>query len=90
MDDETREAAKRRIHKKRHFWGLVLSFSALTILMNVIWLVSGAPDGYWPLWPTIGFLIALFFVGSSTFGPRNRPITEEEIDREARRLSGGR
>lgn len=90
MEPEIREAARKQILKKRAFWGLVVTFSVLALLFNVIWFFTGDRDSYWPLWPMIGFAIALLGTGINTFGAGQRPITEEQIDREARRMQGGR
>lgn len=87
MDDELRAAARKRIKAKRDFWNLVLVFAISAIIVNAIWFFSGA-SYYWPAWPMLGFVIALFFVGLSTFGPGSRPISDEQIDREVRKFKG--
>jgi len=89
MDEDIREAARKRIKAKRDFWGMVLIFLALTILLNVLWLIGGYQQYYWPMWPMIGFALATVFTAFNVYGPGGRPITDEAVDREVRRLKGG-
>jgi hypothetical protein len=49
----------------------------------IIWAVSGAGD-FWPVWVMLGFAIALAASAWNACGPRQRPITEDEIQREMR------
>lgn len=87
MNEELRDIARKRIKAKRDFWNLVFVFAIVTVIVNAVWLFSGV-GYYWPAWPMLGFVIALFFNGLSAFGPGNRPISEDAVDREVRKLSG--
>ncbi|QIM19500.1 2TM domain-containing protein [Leucobacter coleopterorum] len=88
MSEDLRDIARKRLKAKRDFWGLVSTFVVITIVLNVIWFLSGYRDYYWPAWPMLGFTIATFFNGINAFGPGSRPITDEAIDREIRKLNG--
>ena len=89
MTEDIRDAARKRIKGRRDFWTMVLIFIVVTVLLNVLWFVNIPADGYyWPMWPMIGFGIAIVFTAISTFGPGSRPITEERIDEEIRRMGG--
>ena len=89
MNDDIREVARKRIKARSDFWVMVGIIAALSVLFTVIWLFSGSPDGFWPAWPMLGFAIATFFNGFATFGPASRPITEDRIDAEIRKINGG-
>ena len=91
MTEDIREAARKRIKGRRDFWTMLFVFVVITILLNVIWLTSSSDAAnryYWPMWPMIGFAIATVFSAFSTFGPGSRPITEDRIDEEVRRMGG--
>nr|WP_279550819.1 2TM domain-containing protein [Leucobacter weissii] len=83
-----REAARKRIEGKRAFWRLLFVFVIIAIILNVVWLASGYREYYWPVWPMLGFAIALLFTALNAFGPGSKPISDEAIDREVRRING--
>lgn len=90
MTDDIREVARKRIKARREFWTMVMIFVVITILLNVIWYITSGVSGYyWPMWPMIGFGIAIVFNALSTFGPGSMPITDQRIDAEIRRMGGG-
>lgn len=88
MSEDLREVARKRIKAKRDFWYMVIIFVVLALLLNGIWLFTGTHSYYWPMWPMIGFALATIFTAINTFGPGGRPITDEAIDREMRKLKG--
>lgn len=88
MNDEMRAAARKRIKARRDFWSMVAGFVIITVVLNVVWFLSGSGSYYWPAWPMLGFLIATAFTGFNTFGPGSKPITDEDINREIRRMGG--
>ena len=88
MSDDIREFARKRIKARRDFWYMIGIFVIVTIIVTAVWAISGG--GYfWPMWPIFGFAIATLFSALSTFGPASRPITQERIDEEVRRMGGG-
>lgn len=88
MSEDIRDVARKRLKAKRDFWSMVLTFVVITIVINIIWFLSGYRSYYWPAWPMLGFVIATLFTGISAFGPGNKPISDEAIDREVRKLRG--
>lgn len=86
--DDLRTFARKRIKAKREFWNLVFIFVIITVIVNTVWLYTGPNDYYWPMWPMLGFGIATLFTALGAYGPGGRPISEEQIDREIRRLRG--
>ena len=89
MSDDIRDVARKRIKARSDFWVMVGIFAGLSVLFTVIWFIGGADSYFWPAWPMLGFAIATFFNGLSTFGPGSRPITEDRIDAEVRKINGG-
>lgn len=88
MNEQLRIQATKRIKARRDFWNLVMTFAIITIIINAIWYFSGYRGYYWPAWPMLGFVIALLFTALGTFGPKSRPISEEKIEQEMRKMQG--
>lgn len=86
--DDLREVARKRVKAKREFWNLVLIFIIVALIINAVWYFSGYRDYYWPAWPMLGFAIATLFTALGAYGPGSRPISDEQIDREIRKLKG--
>jgi len=85
MDDDAREAAIKRLKAKRDFWTHVATYVIVNAMLVGIWALSGA--GYfWPVWSIGAWGVGLAFHAWSTFG--ERPITEEQIQREMRKREG--
>jgi hypothetical protein len=79
--DDARRQALNRLKAQRSFRSLALTALGVLALMVVIWALSGG--GYfWPIWVVFGLGIALVATGWQAYGPRQQPITEEDIQRE--------
>lgn len=86
-DQDIREVARKRIKARRDFWYMIAVFVVVSIILVVVWAFGGT--GYfWPMWPLFGFGIATMFSALSVFGPASRPISQERIDDEVRKLGG--
>ncbi len=86
-DDELRRQARKRLEAKVGFWQYVGIWAAVTIVLIVIWLLTGG--GYfWPMWPIFGMGIAAVFIFFAAYGPGRSYITEDRIDAEVRRMTG--
>jgi fatty acid desaturase len=81
VEDEARAASVKRLHAKRGVKNLAGTALFVIAVCVIIWAVSGA-GSFWPGWVMLGFGIALFASGWNAYGPRQRPITEEDIQRE--------
>ena len=82
-ESDARDLALKRLKAKRSFRGLLATAVGVIALMTVIWALSGG--GYfWPIWVAFGLGLALVGAGWQAYGPSQRPITEDEIEREMR------
>ena len=77
--DERRAAAIRRLKAKRGFAIHAAVFVAVNILLVVVWASTGARY-FWPIWPFLGWGIAVALHGWSVYF--RAPISEEDIRRE--------
>lgn len=85
--DELRDQALRRLKKRRDFHTHLVVYLAFNTLLWAIWLLTGADTGGpvpWPVWPALGWGIAVFFNAWDVYV--RRPITEDELQREVQRL----
>lgn len=82
-----RAAAVKRIKAKRDFWRTAGVFVIVWLILTAVWALSGG--GYfWPMWAIFGMSIALLFMGWGAFGPAERPVSEQEISDEMRKMGG--
>lgn len=83
MDESERRAdARRRIKRKRDFQRQAVTLVAVSVLLIIIWAATG--QGYfWPAFPIAAFALALATQAWHVYG--EKPITEEEIQREMQR-----
>jgi hypothetical protein len=80
--DSAWERARKRLERKRKFWGDLVAYVVINLLLTGIWLVSGR--GYfWPAWVMGIWGVFLLLDGWNVF--LRRPITEEDIQEELRR-----
>jgi hypothetical protein len=84
-EDDLREQAIQRLKKKRDFRSHVFIYVAVNAMLVVIWAVTGS-GFFWPIFPLIGWGIAVAANAWDVYG--RKPITEDEIRREADRLRG--
>jgi hypothetical protein len=94
FEDPRREAAIAGLKRKRKFAEDLFAYLAVNGVLWLIWLLSDrSVDGGlpWPAWVSAiwGFLLAIDAWRAYGNGPvgRDRPITEDEIDRELQRAT---
>lgn len=86
-EQELRERAHQRLRKKRDFKSHVFIYVAVNAVLVAIWAVtSEGDDTFWPIFPILGWGIGLAANAWDVYG--RKPITDEEIRREADRLRG--
>jgi hypothetical protein len=82
-EQDLRAQALRSLRKKRDFRSHLVTYALVNALLVVIWAVTGA-GFFWPVFPMLGWGIAVGFNAWDVYG--RRPITEDEIAREQERL----
>jgi hypothetical protein len=86
-DQEIRDQAIERLKKKRDFRAHVFFFVAVNAFLVAIWAITSDADGFfWPIFPILGWGIGLAANAWDVYG--RKPISEDEIRREADRLRG--
>lgn len=82
MTDDQREWAIRRIRAKRDFKAHVVVYLAVNVLLVFIWAMSAATY-FWPVWPILGWGIALAAHAVRVYGGSSG-ISDAQIDAELR------
>lgn len=83
--DDIRSRAISNLKAKQAFWYSVAGWIALSIVMTLIWLLSGM--GYfWPVWVIAATAIGLIYSAINAFGPGRGAPSESKIQREMKRL----
>ena len=83
--EDVREAAIERLRKKQDFHAHLVVYVLVNALLWAVWATTGS--GFpWPVFPTAGWGIGLFFNGWDTYW--RHPITERDVEREIQRLQG--
>lgn len=85
-EDELREQAIQRLKKKRDFKTHLVIYFVVNAFLVVIWAVTSA-GFFWPIFPILGWGIGVVANAWDVYG--RKPISEDEIRREADRLRGG-
>jgi len=81
-DEQVRKEAIDRLKNKRGFYQNVVAYVVVNAFLVLVWALSGA--GYfWPIWVMAGWGIGVVLHAWTVFG--QKPITEEQIQKEMRR-----
>jgi uncharacterized ion transporter superfamily protein YfcC len=84
-EEQLREQAIKQLKKKRDFRSHLFIYLAVNAMLVVIWAVTSS-GFFWPIFPILGWGVGLAANAWDVYG--RRPITEDEIRREADRLRG--
>jgi hypothetical protein len=82
-DAQLRERAVKRLKARAGFWTHLVIYLAVNAFLVVVWTLTGA-DFFWPVFPMVGWGIAVVMNAWGAFGPD--PVTEERIRREIDRM----
>jgi hypothetical protein len=82
--DDGRNRAIARIKRRRAFYSQAATFAVVTVVLVVIWAIGGG-GFFWPVFPMLGFAIALGAQARDLF---SSGISDSAIDREMRRDRG--
>jgi 2TM domain-containing protein len=80
-----REQAVARLKKKRDFRSHLFIYLAVNAVLVVIWAVTSG-GFFWPIFPILGWGVGVAANAWDVYG--RKPISEDEIRREADRLRG--
>jgi hypothetical protein len=64
-----RPMSARRAAAKAALLRSILWFGMISVVLLVIWAMTGA-DYFWPVWPILGFLIAIGWQAFAVYGPQ--------------------
>ena len=85
-DPAVRAEARKKLEELKEFRIHLTVYWVIMTFLVVIWLVSGGWGSYfWPIWPMLGWGVGLALHGFSLRW--DQPLSEEQIDAEARRLA---
>jgi len=81
-ESNAREAAIKRIHQKKAFQSIIVSFVIVNVFLWIIWAVSDTnKSGFpWPAWVTLGCGVSAAITAWNTYG--RKPMTEADVQRE--------
>jgi purine-cytosine permease-like protein len=86
-DEELKKFAKKKLKAKQDFRNLATVWVFVTALLTAIWFFTTPGAYFWPIWPAFGIGIGLLFAGYEAYGKGfDRPITDDDIDAEVKRL----
>jgi hypothetical protein len=86
-EEQIREQAIARLKKKRDFRTHIFIYFLVNAFLIGIWAVTSNADGFfWPIFPILGWGIGVGANAWDVYG--RKPISEDEIRREADRLRG--
>lgn len=81
-EQDQRKQAIDRLKNKRAFWQNLVAYVVINAFLVAIW-AMGDRGYFWPAWVMAGWGIGVVMHAWTVFG--QKPITEDEIQREMRR-----
>ena len=82
--DDLRERAVTSLKKKRDFRTHLFIYVTVNAMLVVIWAITSDGGLFWPIFPILGWGIGVAWNAWDVYG--RKPLTEEEIQREAQKL----
>jgi 2TM domain len=87
-ESSVRDQAVARLKRKREFRSHVFVFVLVNVALWLIWAFSGDDRGFpWPAFVTVFWGLGVAMQAWGIYG--QRPISEQEIDEEVRRIQSG-
>ena len=83
-DAVLRERAIKHLKKRRDFYGHLLVFALVSAFLVLIWALTGAEGFFWPVFPIVGWGIAVVLNAWDVF--RTDEFGDEQIRREMEHL----
>lgn len=85
-DEQLREAALKRLKKRRDFRNHLVTYVIINAFLTLIWYFTDRDGYFWPMWVMIGWGIGLAFNAWEVYGRKD--ISESEIQSEMDKLRG--
>ncbi len=89
-DDLARKQALTRLHAQQTFKRYLVTWAGVSVMMIVIWLLSGGLQkglwDFWPIWVIAAMGIGALWAGISAYGPRDGAPSEAKIQEEIRKM----
>ena len=85
-EEQLREAAVKRIKKRRDFYGHVVAYVIVNAFLVLVWYFTSG-SYFWPMWVMIGWGVGLAFNAWDVFG-RRKVTSEADIRAEMDRMRG--
>lgn len=82
--EDVRATARKRIEERRGFVPHLIMFLVINAGLVVIWAATGTDNFFWPIFPLLLWGSGLLMHAWNAFF--TKPITEAEVDLEAKRL----
>lgn len=84
---DMRAVARKRLEERRGFVPHMVFFLVVNAGLVLIWMMNGAAGLFWPVFPLLFWGAGLLVHAWSAYF--TKPITEADVDREAKRLDQG-
>jgi 2TM domain len=86
-EQSLRDQAEKRLKARRDFKTHLVMYVLVNAMLVVIWAItSDEGDLFWPIFPILGWGIGVAANAWDVYG--RKPITENDIQREAQKLRG--
>lgn len=84
-ESSARVAAEHRLKAQAAFKRNAATFVIIAIGVTVIWALTGKGE-FWPVWVYLGLGLGLAFSAYGAYGPREKQISQADIDAEAKKF----
>ncbi|MFM8527880.1 MAG: 2TM domain-containing protein [bacterium] len=83
--NDARVAAEHRLKAQAGFKRNAATFVIIAIGVTVIWALTGKGE-FWPVWVYLGLGLGIAFSAYGAYGPREKGISQADIDAEAKKF----
>ncbi|MFC1955319.1 2TM domain-containing protein [Chloroflexota bacterium] len=89
-EDEVYEVAKKRVKAKRDFYGNLVAWAIVNIILVIVWVLTDVTGYMWFLWPLCiwGFFVLVHFIQTFVFKPKPEKRAIEKEAEKIRREQG--
>ena len=83
-EEEVYEVTKKRIKAKRDFYGNLVAWAIVNIILVIVWVQTDVTGYMWFLWPLCiwGFFVLIHYIQTFVFKPKpERQAIEKEVEK---------